>query len=254
MILPLLEQAPLYAALNFDIPGGSAPGTPQNVTGQNARLAVFLCPSDLDRLSGPSGHNNYTGNTGSGADTNGASPTGVICGSKMYLTGPYFESTTVSLQAIADGLSQTAAFSERVKGIGLNNDGQPPDNLNPPGSVIRIGKLPDDAEQAYARCYASNPHASGAVLAGDYSVGSFWHVGTMNGTRYNHVMPPNTWNCSQKNSDNDGAHTAGSRHPGVVNVLFTDGSVRAVKDTVNRSVWRALGTRAGGEVLSSSDY
>jgi prepilin-type processing-associated H-X9-DG protein len=76
----------------------------------------------------------------------------------------------------------------------------------------------------------------------------------MNGTRYNHVMPPNTWNCSQKNSDNDGAHTAGSRHPGVVNVLLTDGSVRAVKDTVNRTVWRALGTRAGGEVVSSSDY
>jgi prepilin-type processing-associated H-X9-DG protein len=215
---------------------------------------VFLCPSDLDRLTSPSGHNNYTGNTGSGPDSNGASPTGVICGSKMYLTGPYFESTTVRLQDIQDGLSQTAAFSERVKGIGLNNNGQPPDNTNPPGSVIRIGKVPDDPEQVYALCYAINPHASGAALAGDYSVGSFWHVGTMNGTRYNHVMPPNTWNCSQKNSDNDGAHTAGSRHPGVVNVLFTDGSVRAVKDTVNRTVWRALGTRAGDEVVSSSDY
>jgi prepilin-type N-terminal cleavage/methylation domain-containing protein len=254
MMLPFLEQAPLYASLNFDIPGGSAPATPQNVTGQNTRLGVLLCPSDLDRLASPWGHNNYAGNTGSGPDTNGASPSGVICGSKMYLTGPYFESTTVRLQEITDGLSQTAAYSEWVKGIGLSNDGQPPDSLNPPGSVLRIGKVPDDAELVYALCNATNPHAPGALLAGDSSVGSFWHVGTMNGARYNHVMPPNTWNCAQKNSDNDGAHTAGSRHPGIVNILMTDGSVKSIKSSINRLVWRALGTRAGNEVVSSSDY
>ncbi len=161
---------------------------------------------------------------------------------------------SVRLEDIADGLSQTAAFSERVKGIGLSNDGQPPDNTNPPGSVIRIGKVPDDAELVYAICNASNPHAPGALLAGNSSIGSFWHIGTMSGTRYNHVMPPNSWSCAQKNSDNDGAHTAGSRHPGVVNVLMTDGSVRAVKSSINRLVWRALGTRAGSEVVSGSDY
>ena len=254
MMLPFLEQAPLYASINFDIPGGSAPGTPQNLTGQNTRLSVLLCPSDLDRLTSPSGHNNYAGNTGSGPDTNGAFPTGVICGSKMYLTGPYFESTTVRFQDVVDGLSQTAAFSECVKGIGLNNDGQPPDNLNPPGSVLRTGKLPDDPELVYAICNAINPHAPGALLAGESSVGSFWYIGTMSATRYNHVMPPNSWNCAQKNSDNDGAHTAGSRHPGVVNVLMTDGSVKAVKSSINRLVWRALGTRAGNEIVSSSDY
>jgi prepilin-type processing-associated H-X9-DG protein len=76
----------------------------------------------------------------------------------------------------------------------------------------------------------------------------------MNATRYNHVMPPNLWSCTEKNSDNDGAHTAASRHPGVVNVLFTDGSVKSVKGSVNRSIWRALGSRAGGEVVSASDY
>jgi prepilin-type N-terminal cleavage/methylation domain-containing protein/prepilin-type processing-associated H-X9-DG protein len=254
MMLPYLEQSSVYSSLNFDLPNGSDPTTPQNSTGQYARIAVFLCPSDTDRLLSPTGHNSYTGNNGSGPDTNGANPTGVICGSKMYLTGPIFDSTTVRLQEITDGLSQTAAFSERVKGIGLNNNGQPPDNMNPPGSVIRIGKVPDDPEVVYALCYAGNPHAPVAGLSGDYSVGSFWHIGTMHGTRYNHVMPPNTWSCSQKNSDNDGAHTASSRHPGLVNVLLADGSVRAVKQTVNRLIWRALGTRAGGEVISTSDY
>jgi prepilin-type N-terminal cleavage/methylation domain-containing protein len=254
MMLPFLEQAPLYASLNFDTPGGSAPGTPENVTGQNARIGVFLCPSDPDRLTSPSGHNNYAGNTGSGADSNGASPSGVICGSQMFLSGPYFESTTVRLQEITDGLSQTAAFSELVKGIGLNNNGQPPDNLNPPGSVLKIGKVPDDPEVVYALCSGMNPHSPGGSLAGDASVGSFWHIGTMNATRYNHVMPPNTWSCAQKNSDNDGAHTAGSRHPGIVNLLMSDGSGKSIKSSINRMVWRALSTRAGNEVVSSSDY
>jgi prepilin-type N-terminal cleavage/methylation domain-containing protein/prepilin-type processing-associated H-X9-DG protein len=254
MMLPFLEQTPLYNGINFDIPGGSAPGTPENLTVQNVNVSIFFCPSDTDRLTSPGGHNNYVGNTGAGPDTNGAWPSGVICGSKMYVTGPYFNSTVIRLQDITDGLSQTAAFSECVKGIGLYNDGQTADNLSPPGSVLRLGDLPTDAEQVYLICSATDPHARNAPLAGLYSLGSFWHIGTSNATRYNHVMPPNTWSCTVENTDNDGAHTASSRHPGVVNCFFADGSVRSVKSTVNRTSWRALGTRAGGEVVSASDY
>jgi prepilin-type N-terminal cleavage/methylation domain-containing protein len=254
MMLPYLEQSPLYSSINFDITGGSAPGTPENMTAQSAKIAAFLCPSDVDRLAGPSGHNNYVGNTGAGPDSNGASPSGVICGSKMYLTGPYFESTLIRLQDITDGLSQTVAFSEGVKGIGLYNDGQAADSLNPSGSVVQIGALPTDAEAVYAICSVTSPGTPGAPLAGLYSIGSFWHIGTANATRYNHVMPPNTWSCAEGNSDSDGAHTAASRHPGIVNTLLVDGSVRAVKSSVNRPVWRALATRAGGEVVSASDY
>jgi prepilin-type processing-associated H-X9-DG protein len=51
-----------------------------------------------------------------------------------------------------------------------------------------------------------------------------------------------------------GALTAGSRHPGLVNVLMADGSVHAIKATVSIGVWRALGTRAGGEVVSADAY
>ena len=45
-----------------------------------------------------------------------------------------------------------------------------------------------------------------------------------------------------------------SHHPGGVNVLFGDGSVKFVKDSVALWTWRALGTRAGGEVISSDSY
>jgi prepilin-type processing-associated H-X9-DG protein len=40
-------------------------------------------------------------------------------------------------------------------------------------------------------------------------------------------------------------------HPGGVNVLFLDGSVRFVKDTVNFNTWIAIGTIAGAEVISA---
>jgi prepilin-type processing-associated H-X9-DG protein len=45
-----------------------------------------------------------------------------------------------------------------------------------------------------------------------------------------------------------------SYHSGGVNVLFLDGSVHFIKETIGRAPWRALGTRAGQEVVSASDY
>lgn len=43
------------------------------------------------------------------------------------------------------------------------------------------------------------------------------------------------------------AITARSHHPGLVNAAMLDGSVRSVTDDVAQDVWRAMGTRAGGE-------
>jgi len=45
-----------------------------------------------------------------------------------------------------------------------------------------------------------------------------------------------------------------SFHPGGVNVLMGDGSVRFIKDTINPVTPRALVTRAGGEVISADQY
>ena len=50
------------------------------------------------------------------------------------------------------------------------------------------------------------------------------------------------------------AVTARSYHPGGVNAVFLDGSVRFIKDSINWMTWRALGTIASGEVISSDGY
>ena len=45
-----------------------------------------------------------------------------------------------------------------------------------------------------------------------------------------------------------------SNHPGGANVLLCDGSARFIKSTIDIKTWWALGTRNGGEVISSDSY
>jgi prepilin-type processing-associated H-X9-DG protein len=73
---------------------------------------------------------------------------------------------------------------------------------------------------------------------------------------YTHTVPPN-----YKGRDCiifpgfDQAHLASrSYHPGGVNVAMADGSVRFIRDAISPSVWRALGTRCGGEVIDAGSY
>ena len=47
---------------------------------------------------------------------------------------------------------------------------------------------------------------------------------------------------------------ADSYHPGGVNGLMGDGSVRFFKNSINGPIWRALGSIAGGEVISADSY
>jgi len=61
-------------------------------------------------------------------------------------------------------------------------------------------------------------------------------------------------NPSYSGSDSQELTNAGSQHPGGGNVLFGDGSVKFVKSSLSRTVWWALGSKDGGEVVSSDSY
>ena len=88
------------------------------------------------------------------------------------------------------------------------------------------------------------------------AVGEYWARGYLSDTRYTHIMTPNMQSCEVGGPWNGerGAMTAGSRHPGIVNVLKCDGSVAAIKSTIAPATWWALGTMAGGEVISADSY
>jgi len=77
------------------------------------------------------------------------------------------------------------------------------------------------------------------------------------GGGYWHTQLPNRKSCYYQNQAGVNETTyeamlaAASYHPGGVNVLFGDGSVRFVKNSVGYNIWYGIGTRAGGEIISS---
>src|SRR5262249_25301378 len=91
----------------------------------------------------------------------------------------------------------------------------------------------------------------------DRQRGRDWAHGCVGQTLFNTIITPNSKDhpwlvCSNVGSTALGVFSnAASYHPGGVNTLFGDGSVRFLKDTVSQQVWWSLGTRNGGEVLSA---
>src|SRR5262249_45565087 len=97
---------------------------------------------------------------------------------------------------------------------------------------------------------------------------SEWVDGKVHETGFTTAFPPNTvvayagaggtydvdFVSATETSPGDtyAAVTARSYHSGGVNVVLMDGSVRSVANGISVTTWRALGTRAGGEVLG--DY
>jgi len=228
-------------------------------------FSFALCPSDQDRLTNAEGHTNYAGNAGSNPgslydyDKLGAFD-GVFgwTGNPLTTQGKNKGKTTIGFQDIVDGLSQTAAFSEKVKGIGGNATNRDP--LTPSSNISSLAKPANPDQLAplafYNSCKASSPKNAGATLQDNYPFGYYWFNGQPSHSRYTHVMTPNSWNCAWGGhwGEAGGAYTASSRHSGVVNVLMCDGSVRAIKGSIAKETWWALGSRDKGEVVSQDSY
>ena len=88
-----------------------------------------------------------------------------------------------------------------------------------------------------------------------------WVWGVPGFTLFNTIQKPNDIfnGCRFDTRNNilaDNSFTIGasSAHPGGVNVLMGDGSARFIKDSIALNIWWSLGTRAGGEVISSDAY
>ncbi len=274
MLLPYIEQVSAYNSLNFS--SGFA-GNSANTTVVYMKISTFLCPSDLDRLTNAEGHNNYMGNAGSAPNAfygDGGNSIGVI--------GPYagvFQFVgvncngvppcssangqppfSIGFRDILDGLSNTAAYSERVKGVGSGNN-QILDTTVPSSSCIVIGSVGQPADSSplagYAACKAAQvtSRTPTSSLDGEDSSGQRWFVGYASCTRYNHVLTPNMSSCSiSDNTGRESEYAASSRHSGGVNVLFCDGSVKFIKSTVATGPWWSIGSRSNGDIVSADQY
>ena len=84
------------------------------------------------------------------------------------------------------------------------------------------------------------------------SGGLWWFWTGKDQTLYTHTQPPNgrIVDClTSGQQPPSGMVTARSMHPGGVNALMGDGSVRFVSDSIDPAVWRGLGTRNGAELV-----
>lgn len=248
-LLPALDQAALFNSINF-LSGTTPPrsinypplkpeevaGNAVNSTASQAAVAVFLCPSD----GGPFGSsgNNYWGNVGVGVNP-----------SRSYLhpdsgNGFLAEVSSTSAASIRDGLSHTAAFSERLRG-----SNQHP--LNPGRDFWSLQSgLVGTADDLIVACRIAGRaeyDREGYAAAGDS-----WFWAGRDRTYYNHAQAPNgaVPDCLiGAFRPPPGMATARSLHPNGVHTLMGDGSVRFVSGSIAPAVWRGLGTRNGLELV-----
>jgi prepilin-type processing-associated H-X9-DG protein len=149
-------------------------------------------------------------------------------------------------QDFTDGMTATAAMTEWVAGP------RAPGRTDAMGSVFSVpGQLngPDNLTNFINACHNLNV-INAAVNANDK--GSAWIGGGYRFSLYNHNMNIDDHSCVNQGTVIEGAYTASSRHSRGINVLFAEGHVRYLGDTIAPGVWQSLGTRNGGELVS--DY
>ena len=90
-------------------------------------------------------------------------------------------------------------------------------------------------------------------------LGRAWHQGMFGWSLGNTLLAPNAPypNCAMTDGgdwDKPGIYGMSSYHPGGGNVAFADGSVRFLKSSTAMTIVWSLGSRGGGEVVSSDSY
>ena len=127
--------------------------------------------------------------------------------------------------------------------------------MDGPDEVYSIASYSNGGPQAdFALCQAS--HVTPHRPSGTTRVKTGPSRTRCRGGPYYHVLTPNKHSCATSTDWHviDSFVTVGSCHPGGANVLFMDGSVKFVKDSVSLQTWLAISTRAGGEVVSADQY
>lgn len=231
-ILPFIDQAPLYNSTNFSTAMDSA----ENTTIYFNRPSGYICPSDPP--DGWAGATNYACNSGAAHYANRYDG--------LFSTTDNPFDRHVAARDIADGMSSTAAMSEWLVGHPREVDQRR--TLFSPNGAREAGT--SDPAGFASRCRSLRGMVPNIAAV----KGRNWYYGVWNKTLYDHFLTINEPSCDNRpGSTVAGACTAASLHPGGANVLFADSHTRFIHETVSVNVWRALGTRNGGEVVPSGE-
>lgn len=235
-LLPFLDQANLQNLIDFSQGYGVQP----NVT--KVRIPAFMCPSEVNDRPYPDGaltHYpcNYAANYGEWFIWNPVSG--------QFGTGAFGPNSRTGTRDFVDGTSNTVAFSE-VKAFqyylrdvgGLSSPPTPT-----PGSLTTLGGTLKDS--GHAEWVDARANQMGFTTTFPPN------------TKCPHVVSGTTYDVDFVNSREGvsatdstyGALTTRSFHTGVVQSLLTDGAVRSISSNIDLNLWRAIGTRSGGEIV-----
>jgi prepilin-type N-terminal cleavage/methylation domain-containing protein/prepilin-type processing-associated H-X9-DG protein len=257
-LLPFIEQENLFRNIDFR----SSYNTQPAITSR--RIGTYICPSEVnDRGSGSDpvyGNKNWTltyaVNLGTWAVLT-KKAAGLQTGDGAFCPNRGF-----SPRDFTDGLSNTLAFAE-VKGYTTRLSGSP--------SNVSFASVPPPPSSSNSLT-TSPPFGLVGLSLAPFDATKQTHVewvdGKVHETGFTAVFPPNTVvaypsgglvydvdfvSATEANvGDTYAAVTARSYHAGGVNTLLMDGSVRFIGNGIRLDIWRALATRAGGEVVG--DY
>jgi len=255
-ILPFMEQTSAMNMMNFSLPVSATPPTfaftPAQMTAAATLVSAFICPSDGQNPA----YANYYLNTptaGTGYVSNAGSGTGTNYDIRFPTDGVFWNNSATTIASITDGTSSTMFMSQCLLGAGQDTTGAVP--LDRFRQIVNIASIvhPSGTAPGGYSPPMNNPDLM-SLVAGATSWsgtrGVAWIVGTEAMAGYNAYSPPNS-KTPDVYGHGFGWVSARGPHPGGVLVLTGDGSVKFIKDSINLATWRALATRAGGEVISS---
>lgn len=248
-ILSYIEQGNAGVLVNLEVAWDAqlASGVPQT------KIPVFVCPSEVNNFVRTNGGSafvypqTYGFNFGTWLVYNPVDGSGG--------DGVFHPNAAYNPQAITDGLSNTLCAAE-VKAFTpyFRNTANP--GSVPPSSPSQIAGYSSGAQ------FKLGPNTNDNTGHTEWPDGRVHHSGITTVFTPNTVVPftRNGLNYDvDYNSRQEGnsatvptyaAITARSYHSaGVVNICLMDGSIRTVSKSISLATWRALGTRAGGEVV-----
>ncbi len=248
-LLPYLEGGSEYALIDFSIgyhaAGNHALFPPSGIAA--TRIPVLMCPSEPNDRARLNASNtpyhyplNYTLNVGRYLIYNP-----ITRGDGGGAFGP---NAKIRPASFLDGLSNTLAFAE-VKAFTPRFH----DAVVPPTEPLR----PEDVSASVSGGAWSATNGHTEWVCGRAIHNGFTTTFTPN-TVVPHVQGGQTFDIDVSSSREGrsasdityGVITTRSHHAGLIQVGMMDGSIRGLSDSIDLNVYRGLGTRAGGEVLS----